>query len=113
MTGILVSGPAVGPSGEAIHRIRIITIHWLYTQDLKLHTMVLSLTGRLMMVKKGPRISTFEKGQRILLMMKFPSSHSRLQTWAVRSMSKQFLSYAAAEQLLAFDQVSAEYLCSN
>jgi hypothetical protein len=31
-------------------------------------------------------------------MMKFLSCHSRLQTWAVGSMSKQLFSYAAAEQ---------------
>jgi hypothetical protein len=30
-----------------------------------------------------------------------------------RSMSFRLFSYAAAEQLLAFDQVSAECLCSN
>ena len=30
--------------------------------------------------------------------MKFPSCHSRLQTWAVGSMSKPLFSYAAAEQ---------------
>jgi hypothetical protein len=47
--GIRVSGPAAGPSGEAKHRINIMTIHWLYTHDLK----ILSLTGRLTMVKKG------------------------------------------------------------
>jgi hypothetical protein len=75
--------------------------------------MVLSLTGSLTMVKKGQSILLIEKGQSILQMMKFPSSHSRLQTWAVGSMSKQLFLYAAAEQLLAFDQVSAEYLCSN
>jgi hypothetical protein len=62
------------------------------------------------MVKKGQSISPI--GQSILPMMKFPSRHSRLQTWAVGSMSKHLLLYAAAEQLLAFDQVSAEYLCS-
>jgi hypothetical protein len=75
--------------------------------------MVLSLTGRLTMVKKGLSISPIEKGQSILPMMKFPSSHSRLQTWAVGSMSKPLLLYAAAEKLFAFDQVSAEHLCSN
>jgi hypothetical protein len=57
-----VSGPAVGQSGEAKHRIKIVTINGLYTQDLKMQTMVLSLTGRLTMVKKGPSISLIEKG---------------------------------------------------
>jgi hypothetical protein len=47
------------------------------------------------------------------VMMKFPSCHSRLQTWAVRSMSKPLFLYAAAEQLLTSDGVSSEYLCSN
>ncbi len=85
MAGIRVSGPAEGQSGEAKHRIKIISIHWLYTQDLKFQAMVLSLTGRfkLTMVRKGPSLSLIEKGQSILPMMKFPSSNSRLQTWAV------------------------------
>jgi hypothetical protein len=78
-----------------------------------MHTTVLSLTGRLTMVKKGPSISPMEKGLSILPMMKYkiPSSpdDSRLQTWAVRTMSEHLFSYAAPEQLLAFGCLASHY----
>jgi hypothetical protein len=59
------------------HRFNFFSIHWLHClhSGFKImQTMLLSLTGRLMMVKKGPSIwpkLADGKGQSILLMMKY------------------------------------------